>query len=268
MSRTLIIKNANFAANAVATIEFSNIACTGITLAEETYLITNYTPVEVEYTVTPSDTTDAVQWQSSNTDIVTVDNGIMTVVGIGTCTITATCGEYSASATVTVSVEYIPNWDFAYLSHPSTALYATIPANLSRITAQGSGEQAGAHSFLRTSDVSEVHPVIKLPKNTASITIERGADQSTKFANGDYSSVMWMSDEPCGNASYPQAAKFMSESDGFNLYTNQTVTLDVPSGVDSFGVSIRLQATYTSEDVANTLASTIGMAIIFNPSAT
>jgi len=54
--------------------------------------------------VMPADTSDkSIEWSSSNTAVATVNNvGVITGVSTGTCTITATCGEASATLTVTV----------------------------------------------------------------------------------------------------------------------------------------------------------------------
>ena len=46
-----------------------------------------------------------ISWSSSDEDVVTVDNGVLTSVGLGTATITATSGEQSAECTVTVVEE-------------------------------------------------------------------------------------------------------------------------------------------------------------------
>ncbi len=54
-------------------------------------------------TVKPDDATDkTVTWTTSNEDVATVENGHVVAVGVGTATITATAGEYSAACTVTV----------------------------------------------------------------------------------------------------------------------------------------------------------------------
>jgi len=264
MGKALIIKGADFSANKVATITFGAVPCTGISFAQDTITITSTDAVEVDYTLTPANTTDAVTWASSDNTVFTVSEGVITVIGVGTATLTATCGNYTATATVTVSISYTANWDFSYLSHPSTATYVLISANYSRITARGTGTQAGTYGFLRSADPTESHPVILLPNNTVSITVSRGADQNSKFVNGNYSVVMWMSDESCGNASAPNAALFVSESDGFNLYSNESVTLTVPYGADSFGLFVRTSTTYTESDNPNTIASNLGLTITFN----
>ena len=52
--------------------------------------------------VTPSDTTDEMTWDSSNTNVATVSNGVVTAVGKGTATITVKSGNFSDDVEVTV----------------------------------------------------------------------------------------------------------------------------------------------------------------------
>ena len=54
-------------------------------------------------TVQPTNTTDVVTWSASPTGVVTVDNGVVTPIANGDCTITATCGTQTATCNVTVS---------------------------------------------------------------------------------------------------------------------------------------------------------------------
>ena len=57
-------------------------------------------------TIVPSNTTDSVVWTSNNNDIATVDNtGLVTPISYGTCMITATCGNCSASCNVYVNIK-------------------------------------------------------------------------------------------------------------------------------------------------------------------
>ena len=63
--------------------------------------------VQLEATVLPEDTTDkSLEWQSSNDEIATVDkSGLVTAIGMGSATITATCGEACAQCEITVLKE-------------------------------------------------------------------------------------------------------------------------------------------------------------------
>lgn len=54
--------------------------------------------------VEPAHSTQGVYWVSSDPDIATVVNGVVTPVSIGDCVITATSGNFSASCNVTVNV--------------------------------------------------------------------------------------------------------------------------------------------------------------------
>lgn len=81
--------------------------CTSITLDQTTLTFDEATTQTLVATVEPSDTTDTVIWESDDTNVATVSNGVVTPIAKGTCTITATCGEFSASCDVTVEIEKI-----------------------------------------------------------------------------------------------------------------------------------------------------------------
>lgn len=79
------------------------IPCTGLTLEPDILSFSGSGQQTVVATALPADTTDSVTWLSSNKNVATVSNGIVTAVGNGDCTITATCGSQSASCSVNVS---------------------------------------------------------------------------------------------------------------------------------------------------------------------
>ena len=118
MARTLIIPNADFSTNKLDKVTFGNVPCTGIVLDENSKSMTSVgSTFTLTATPTPSDTTDSVMWSSSDEDVVTVAGGVVTATGCGTATITATCGNYSATCSVTV--EHIENFTYdlnSYLS--------------------------------------------------------------------------------------------------------------------------------------------------------
>lgn len=84
------------------------VPCTGITLNSQTLSFTDETAQTLIATVTPSDTTDAILWESNDSSIATVSNGVVTPVANGNCTITVTCGNHSASCSVSVSGLFEP----------------------------------------------------------------------------------------------------------------------------------------------------------------
>ena len=79
------------------------IPCTGITLDKPVLNFTGAGQRTIVATVTPADTTDTLTWTSSNSSVATVSNGVVTAYANGSATITATCGEYSATCAVEVS---------------------------------------------------------------------------------------------------------------------------------------------------------------------
>ena len=104
MAKTLIIKDADYSENALTQVTFDTIPCTGITLDNETLsIVTTGNTGTLVATKTPADTTDSVTWTSSDSNVATVSNGTVTAVGVGSATITVSCGSHSATCIVTVT---------------------------------------------------------------------------------------------------------------------------------------------------------------------
>lgn len=257
MSKALIIKGADFSTNKVTTITFGSVPCEGISFASDTITITDQNPVTVEYTLTPSNTTDIVEWASSDTDVVTVSGGVLTVIGIGTATLTATCGNYTATATVTVNIAYIPSWEFGYPTHADPYLFAGFELARSRIASCGSGVQKAEHNF-----AARTLCPVKLPKNTKRVRVSRGTDVSLLY-NDAHSGVVWMKDAPCGDTNYPTATTYISANTGINFRTNQTLMLTVPDTADAMCFYTRLIDNQAEGVEANTIAQSIGITIEF-----
>lgn len=87
---------------ASATLTIVN-PCTGITLDKGTLTIARGETATLTATVEPADTTNTIVWSSENDNIATVENGVVTAVGLGETTITAACGDKTASCKVTVT---------------------------------------------------------------------------------------------------------------------------------------------------------------------
>lgn len=103
MATTLVIKQGDFSTNKLTTVELdTQIPCTGIALNNSTLSVEYGSSSSLTATVSPADCTDPIVWTSSDSTVATVANGTITPAGVGTATITATCGSYSATCAVTV----------------------------------------------------------------------------------------------------------------------------------------------------------------------
>ena len=74
-----------------------------ITLSQNSLEFTNKEALTLVATLDPSNASDPVVWKSSNTAVATVNNGVVTPLADGTCSITATSDGKSASCSVNVA---------------------------------------------------------------------------------------------------------------------------------------------------------------------
>lgn len=79
------------------------VPCTAISLNKTTLTFTSKDTQTLIATLTPTNTTDAVTWSVNPAGICMVNNGVITPIKDGNCTITATCGSKNATCNVTVS---------------------------------------------------------------------------------------------------------------------------------------------------------------------
>lgn len=261
MARTLVIKDADFSANKVTTVTFiGGVDCEGISFDQSSYSLTSMDSVVVGYTLTPTDTTDPVRWSSSDENVVTISGGTMTVVGIGTATITATCGNYSASATVTVDIAYVPNYGFLA---PTGATSAHIEGSksLSRLASFGTGDQQFTYGVVVTTVGMGPYYPVKLPKNASRIEVK--TTNPSDFYNDNYSYVVWAKDVFCGNNTFPNACLSMGQTDMYNMKQEPTKVFDAPSGAEGFVVVAKRKSPAQDGDDPNTIASNAGLSIRF-----
>ncbi|MBO7487641.1 MAG: Ig-like domain-containing protein, partial [Bacteroidales bacterium] len=105
---TIMAKAGEKEATCAVTVTIPIIPVESITLDRLSVTIEEGQTTTLVATVVPDDATDkTILWNSSNIDIVTVDNGLVTSVSEGTATVTATAGDKSASCTVTVKKQVI-----------------------------------------------------------------------------------------------------------------------------------------------------------------
>lgn len=85
----------------------TRVPCTGIVLSADTLSFTTTDTQTLSVVVSPDNTTDTVNWSVSPSGIVTVNNGVITPIANGECTITVTCGSYNDTCSVTVSLPVV-----------------------------------------------------------------------------------------------------------------------------------------------------------------
>lgn len=100
---TYTLKDENIACSTLTIVN----PCTGIKLDRDTLTIARGETATLTATVEPADTTDKVVWSSKDDNIATVKDGVVTAVGQGETTITATCGNQTASCKVIVNKAFL-----------------------------------------------------------------------------------------------------------------------------------------------------------------
>lgn len=253
MATTLVIKDGNFATNALDTVELENtVPCTGISLDKQTAEIMSIGgTTTLTATLTPIDTTDAVTWESSDSDVATVNNGVVTTTGVGTATITATCGNYSASCVVTsrafMDSNVYKRVEYRVGGNEIIAGGNGLPTfNSSLERAGGFASSTGTLHFYSPDNA---YPYV-LPKGTVQIKFTFASNTRIDTINR----ILWMNHEtpPTGYSDVAVLVKLQSSitiTDGVGI-------ADVPSEegfpvIDSFAVSFLIPTgnTMTENDL-------------------
>ena len=267
MAKTLIIKGANYSTNKLDTVSFELVPCIGISLSQNTISFTTLTSVTLSATLTPNDTTDTLTWASSDTDVATVVDGVVTAVGIGTATITVTCG--NQSATCAVSVAYIVADPVTWLLGscvPDTGYTAALAANIKQFTAIGYYVDGGGNTTTQILDDlanspayrKELHP-ISIPKGATTITID-----VTTLPTSAFVYVAFYDGTKAGVSSYPEMLQGLSRVYTTTSSYPATVTVSIPStAIYATVVSTdKIEHAYT--DDINDLVEGYGITITFN----
>lgn len=80
------------------------VPCTAISLSKTALSFTVTDTQTLTATLTPTNTTDKVTWSVAPAGICTVDNGVVTPIKNGSCVITTTCGNQTATCNVAVNI--------------------------------------------------------------------------------------------------------------------------------------------------------------------
>lgn len=122
-NNAMIIKNADFSQNKVATIAFDVIHTTDLELDEHELTLDDLDGTyQLTYVITPYNSDDPVTFDSSDPSVCTVSSdGTLTLHGIGSATITATSNGISDTCSITgvIDMKNITKARSAYVMSPS-----------------------------------------------------------------------------------------------------------------------------------------------------
>ncbi len=262
MSRALIIKGANFSANAVEKITISDpVPCTGITLSESSISLNTIGGTQtITPTVTPNDCTDNVIWTSSDDAVATVTNGVVTAVGIGTATITATCGSFSDTCSVAVeNITATTKWLVGFCA-PAANTGASVTDNTGRLTCVQSIEAGDlaqtelAVAFSASPHNQDVLKAIEIPDGATTFTMHQTGMKTYATAY-----VCFYDGTTAGNSTYPSMLKCIEKQ---TKDTNTSaIDFTIPEGAIKLNVCLSTGTTYDYATDADAVAE--GYAISF-----
>lgn len=238
----LVLNGANFEENKVTTITISRDEkpCTGIVLDESSIVATELGDITITATVTPADTTDDIVWTTSDSTVATVVGGVVSVVGLGVVTITATCGTQTASciidaSEVTMSVSYGFFVRYSLVNYPNVYGYSTTKRGLLIHSLAGTKTLKN-----QSSDQTDRYPV-PIPNNTAVVKLGYGSDmrQGTIYFG-------WLNSRASAYPEqYPNVAELISLDQSHSTAYNAATTweYEVPEGANSFAISLVTNST-------------------------
>lgn len=215
MGKALMLKDVNFSANKLTTVELGdNVPCTALSLSTDSIAFTAIGATQqITATPTPANTTETVEWSSSDTNCVTVVNGLVTCVGVGTATITAKCGEITATCSVSASVTFVLDDDMTMLTGYSIANssdrdYVTSSSNERAKSFFAIGNPlSGYRAISKTDEVYMDKYPIPLPANAKTLTIQlKGSDYyncAYALLNANEKCTYSLTDSAKGARAYP-----------------------------------------------------------------
>lgn len=231
MSKTLIIKGADFSANKVATVSFNAIECEGITLNKNTINISDIESSEsIIATVMPSDCTQPVIWSSLNTSVATVVNGVIIPISNGTTTITARCGSFSASCVVTVALvkTYRFNWIMGKLLSRQSGSPMLSEGDLTK-GAVGIGTEATVfRAYDAVTKTENTHYYNKIPVGATKIKVTAPSEDKITFVWCDSSNHSSLGTQMILAVNYDDTSAWNAG------VPNGNREITIPSGCDSF----------------------------------
>lgn len=265
MSKAIVIKDASFSTNKLTTVIFGEAKpCTALALNKNSIAFTALGTDTLTATPTPANTTDSISWVSSNTGVATVADGVVTAQGAGSAVITATCGNQTASCSVSVVLDpaFVLVAGYNPQRRSSTGNASTLDKR--------SGETDTLNVLAANSTDTSVYPIeskdnidtgswwfvpIVLPTGATAITISSEYELKTRILWFDNTQKETVNNKGAFTLDGKTATGGYDQSD-----YSYSVTINVPSisGVNSFGgcVLTRNRAVEMGENHASDITLT------------
>lgn len=279
MSKALVIKGADFTDNSIGQVTLDVKHADSISISPST-LSLNAIGAAAQLTVTlsPADAEDAVRFSSSNEDVAVVSqNGVVTVVGCGNCSITATAGSLSASCVVTVVVKLTQGYAAGICtlinsassnstmtsveSYASSKLYdknyyALVAIDESKTdlplpyTWVVNATTSGAKSYQTDEYIESHNPWTEFPGWLVPIKLPHNCTK-IKFTqlNADYGvyPLFYQYNVPSGAELTARKITSTPQIGSYSIAYETETIIDVPAGYDSFAVTWKWKPDSTSD---------------------
>lgn len=206
------------------------IPATGITLDKTSIVFADLEAQTIKATVTPSNASDKVVWKSSDASVAVVDGGVVTPVKKGSCTITATCGDVSATCSVEVSYEiivYSITRNLTSCNSTSSVVSVVEGASHSETLSPVNGYEFTSGSVTVTmggNDISSyfVDGVLTIPSVTGDVEITAVATMVAPVVDLDFTSVDGdvLVNNGSGGATYNATLSTVNATDSYNADEN------------------------------------------------
>lgn len=230
--------------------EPTDVPCTGISLDKSTLSFTAEGTQTLTATVTPDGCTDPVIWESDNTSVATVNGGMVTAIANGSATITAYCGEYSASCTVSVSGTEIPDeyTKLAYIQSSGTQYINTgvLDGDETAILTSGACIASETGNVVPHNNGRYTEEYIPIPDGaeTYCLTDVGTTNYSMAFYDSEYQYISGYGGKLAENMAIPEGASFMRVSifsasvNGVGVkFTDSTYAAEYEIKFDSLGTT-------------------------------
>lgn len=225
----------------------SAIAVTGVTLSKTTLEFARWSTETLTATVSPEDATNkAVSWKSSNTDVVTVEDGKLTAILPGTATITVTTadGEKTATCAVTVNQVYVSgNFTLSSSEYNATALVGKLLSNKMYTIAKVDSNGIYCHKGIASNGYTEF--VLESEKKITiaySVAKEKKSGLVLTTSDGDFATVANSSVVIAGSTGADTLASVLASGDTNTKAAYQVADNSSGSATENYTYTVVLSA--------------------------